>query len=122
MYIIIQYFVFQICKMSVFSTVQKASLFLIVNQLYCVLPLPNSAILEAVFQIRDIDADPDPWIRTFDQRIQMRIRLQILLLSSVTFNMPTKNNFFSLSFYAYLCLKVHLRHSSKIKSPKEVTK
>jgi hypothetical protein len=35
MFIIIQYFVFQICKMSVFSTVQKASHFLIVNQLLC---------------------------------------------------------------------------------------
>jgi hypothetical protein len=37
----------------------------------------------------------------------MRIRLRIRLFSSVTFKMPT--------------LKVHLHHSSKIKSHKEVT-
>jgi hypothetical protein len=62
----------------------------------------------------DLDADPYPRIRTFDQRI----RLRILLFSSVTFKMPTKNDF----FYAYSFLKVHLYHSSMIKSHKEVTK
>jgi hypothetical protein len=36
MYIIIQYFVFQICKMSVINTVQKASHCLIVNLLLSV--------------------------------------------------------------------------------------
>jgi hypothetical protein len=39
-----------------------------------------------------------------------------------TFTTPTKNNFFSLHFYAYSLLKVHLNHSSKIQSHKEVTK
>ncbi len=37
----------------------------------------------------------------------------------VAFKMPKKN---SLSFYAHSFLKVHLHHSSKIKSHKEVTK
>ncbi len=48
--------------------------------------------------------------------ILVRIWLRILLFSSVTFKKKTK------SFYAYSFLKVHLHHSSKIKSHKEVTK
>ncbi len=36
--------------------------------------------------------DPDSQIRIFDQKI--RIRIRILLFSSVTFKMPTKNNLF----------------------------
>ncbi len=40
--------------------------------------------------------------------------MRILLFLSVTFKTPTKN--------AYSFLKVHLHHSSKIKSHKEVTK
>jgi hypothetical protein len=43
------------------------------------------------------------------------------LFSSVAFKTPTKNNFF-LGFFAYYFLKVHLHHSSKIKSLKEFTK
>jgi hypothetical protein len=61
---------------------------------------------------RNMDADPDPPIRTFGLWLTdpdadptpdpgMRIRLRILLFSSVTFKVPTKNIFFSLSFYAY---------------------
>ncbi len=45
----------------------------------------------------DPDAYPDPEIRTFDKRIWMRI----LLFSSVTFKIPTKNYLFSPKF---LCL------------------
>jgi hypothetical protein len=40
----------------------------------------------------------------------------ILLFSSLTFKMSTKNKFFSPSFYAYSFLKVHLHHSSEKKS------
>ncbi len=56
-------------------------------------------------------------IRTTD------LRIRIPLFSSMTFKIPTKNNFFS----KFSCLtpklfKVHLHPSSKIKSRKEVTK
>ncbi len=54
--------------------------------------------------------------------LTMRIRLPILLISSVTFKMTTENIFSSSSFYAYSFLKVHLHHSSKIKSHKKSQK
>jgi hypothetical protein len=62
-------------------------------------------------------------IRVSDQwiRIRFRIRLWILLFSSLTFKTPTKN-FVFLNVSAYYFLKVHLNHFSKIKSHKEVTK
>jgi hypothetical protein len=44
---------------------------------------------------------PDPRILTSDYRI--RIRLRLLLFSSVTFNTPTKNNFFC--FLLFFSLK-----------------
>ncbi len=55
-------------------------------------------------------ADPclDFWIR---------IRIWILLFSSLTFKMPTKNNFF-----AYYFLKVHLHHFFKDKKSKRSRK
>jgi hypothetical protein len=46
----------------------------------------------------DPDPDLDPRIHASDQWIRMRIR--ILLFSSLTFKMPTKNEF--------VCLKVYL--------------
>ncbi len=61
-----------------------------------------------MFQIRDILVR----IRTAD----LRIRIRILLFSSVTL-MPTNNY-----VVAYYFLKVHLHHFSKIKSNTEVTK
>ncbi len=77
----------------------------------------------------DPNADADPRNLSYDQRIRLRLRirfrmqiqLQILLFSSVTFKIPTKNNFFSPRFYAYSFLKLHLHHYSKMKSHKEVT-
>ncbi len=49
--------------------------------------------IPAVFQGRDILVRiRDPRIRTFD----LRIRMRILLFSSVTFKTPTKNIFFSI--------------------------
>jgi hypothetical protein len=62
---------------------------------------------------------PPRGIRASDQWI--RIRLRILIFSSLTFKTPPKNNFF-LSFYAYYFRKVRLHHFSHIKSNKEVTK
>ncbi len=47
--------------------------------------------------------------------MQIRMRIRILLFSSVTFKTSTK-------FFAYYFLKVHLYHFSKLKSHKEVTK
>ncbi len=55
-------------------------------------------------------------------RFGLRIRLRILLLSSVIFKMATKNCFFFLRFFTYYFLSLHLNHFSKIKSHKEVTK
>jgi hypothetical protein len=46
----------------------------------------------------------DPWIRTSDYRI----RLRILLFSSVTFKKATNNYFFFLIFFANYFLKLHL--------------
>ena len=43
--------------------------------------------------------DPYPWIRTTD------LRIRILLFSSVADKMPTKNYFFSPSFFAYYCFE-----------------
>jgi hypothetical protein len=76
---------------------------------------------KAVFRIHDILE----WIR-------IRIRgsmpltngsgsgtwIRILLLSSLTFKMPTKNNFCLNIFSAYYCLKVHLHNFPKIKVKK----
>jgi hypothetical protein len=56
------------------------------------------------------------WIHDIALRISTT-NLRILLCLSVTFKMPTKNNFF-----AYYFLNVHLHHYLKIKSHKEVTK
>ncbi len=62
-----------------------------------------------------VDPDPDPRIHAFNEWI--RIRIRILLFSSLTFKTSRKNNYKKIS--AYYVLKVHF---SKIKSPKEVTK
>ncbi len=68
------------------------------------------------------DPDPDPRIRTTDLRFWIRIRIRILLwimlFSSVTFMMPTKNNFFLQSFFCLLLFEgtVHLNLSSKTKN------
>ncbi len=97
--------------------------------------LPMLQIQETQFQSKWAKAHllcsvADPWhfgtdpgpvlrIRKSDWRIRnrLRIRLRILLLTSVTFKMATKNYFF-----AYYVLKLHLHLFSKIKSHKEVTK
>jgi hypothetical protein len=50
------------------------------------------------------------------------MRIRILLVSSLTFKMPTKNKFFKTSFCGYYFLKVLLHHFSKVKSQKEVAK
>jgi hypothetical protein len=55
------------------------------------------------------------WIR------DILVRIRILLFLSATFNMPTKNNFFVYKFNDYSLVKVHVHHSLKIKSHKEVT-
>ncbi len=70
--------------------------------------------------------------------ILVRIRMRIRILGSVPLtdesgcgspgadpalffsDVMTTKNIFSLSFYAYSFLEVHLRHSAKIKSNKEV--
>ncbi len=60
--------------------------------------------------------DPDPRIRTID-RIQIQIRIRILLFSSVAVKMPTKISTY-LSFFPYSflrVLKLHLHQLSKIK-------
>ncbi len=60
-----------------------------------------------------MDPGPDPgsgsgsWIR-------------IMLFTSLTFKMPTKNKCFVKSFSAYYFLKVHLHYFPKIKSQKEL--
>jgi hypothetical protein len=69
----------------------------------------NSTMLRPVLWIRDIlvrNRRLCNWIRN-------------LLFLSVTFNMHTKNYLFA---YYFLKVPVHLHHSSKIKSHKEVTK
>jgi hypothetical protein len=53
-------------------------------------------------------------IRIFDQWIRIRLKLWILLFSSVTFKMPTKNYFLFLSFYAYSFLKVIKKSQNSI--------
>jgi hypothetical protein len=58
-----------------------------------------------------VPTHPDPRIRTTDLRI--RIRLRILLFSSVLFKMGL------IICFAYYLLKVHLRQSSKIRSHKK---
>ncbi len=45
--------------------------------------------------------------------------IRILLFSSLTFKMPTKNKFFNTIFSAYDFLKLHLHHFSKINIQKE---
>jgi hypothetical protein len=55
-------------------------------------------------------ADPCLWLRS-------GYRIGILLLSSLTFKMPTKNN--EKNFSAFYFWKVHLHHFSKILSSKK---
>jgi hypothetical protein len=66
-----------------------------------------------------------PWICYIFVHIRIWIRgslyLRILLFSSVAFKIPTKNIFIFQNFLAYFFVKVHLHHSLKIKSHKEVT-
>jgi hypothetical protein len=64
------------------------------------------------------DPDLDPRVHASD----LWIRIRILLFSSLTFKIATKNNCFWRSLSAYNFFKVHLLHFSKIKSQKEVTK
>jgi hypothetical protein len=45
--------------------------------------------------------------------------IRILIFSSLTFQMPAKNNFLHIFFSTYYFLKLHLHHFSKIKSQKE---
>ncbi len=51
----------------------------------------------------------------------MMIRIRILLFSSLTFKMPTKNNFFK-QFFVPIFFKAHVHHFSMIKSQKESQK
>jgi len=62
-----------------------------------------------------------PVFRIHDILVRIRIRIRILLFSSVTFKMSPKNNCFT-SFFAFYFLKYILHPSSKIKSHKEVAK
>ncbi len=69
--------------------------------------------------------DPDPRIHASDYRIriQIRMRIRILLFSLLTFKKPTKTNCFKKFFCMLLfegTVPVHFRHFSKIKSQKEV--
>jgi hypothetical protein len=74
--------------------------------------MKRSQLFVAVFRIRDIlvriRMRIRMRIRPFDYQIRMQIRMRIrlLLFSSVTFKVPTKNNFCSVSFYAYSVLMV----------------
>jgi hypothetical protein len=78
--------------------------------------VPDSAVDRLHF-----GTNPDPQIHTADLLIRIRILFRILLFSLVAFRMPTKKIFFQICFASYI-LKVHLHHSLKIKSPKEVIK
>ncbi len=49
------------------------------------------------------DMDPDPWKLTVHW---LRIRIRILLFSSLAFKITTKNKFFPLSFFVFLLLIV----------------
>ncbi len=78
--------------------------------------------LEAVFRIHGILE----WIRirgsmplTNGSGFGSGSWIRILLISSLTFMMPTKNNLCLNLFSAYYCLKVHLPNFPKIKSQKE---
>ncbi len=92
----------------------------------CLKKLKNFTLLHWIKQYQYLSSvpdqwhfgtDPDPLIRTFDERIKIRI----LLLSSVTF----KTNFFccsSFNAYSFLKVPVYSYHSSEIKNQKDVTK
>ncbi len=59
--------------------------------------------------------DPDQGIRTTD----FRIRIRLLLFSSVADKMPTKKKFSNFFCLPYYFLKVHLHQSSNIKKVKK---
>jgi hypothetical protein len=69
----------------------------------------SSSVVDSCF----FATDPDPRIRITD----LRIRIRLLLFSSMADNMPTKISFFQI-FFAYYFSKVHLHQSSKIKVKK----
>ncbi len=77
------------------------------------------ALLKSVLRIHDIWVDPDPRIHASDWWIRIRIRIRILLFSSLTFKMlASKKINFNTIFSANYFLKLHLHHFSKIKVKK----
>ncbi len=64
--------------------------------------------------------DPDPRINASDWWIRIRMRIRILLFSSLAFKMQKKLSK-KKEFSAYYSLKVLLHNFSKIKSQKEIT-
>jgi hypothetical protein len=78
-------------------------------------PIVYSSIADPCY----FGVDTDQRIHASDYWIRIRMRVRILLFSSLTFKIPTKNSFFS--FSAYYFLNVHLHHFSKIKNQKKVT-
>jgi hypothetical protein len=72
--------------------------------------MPQSR-LEMILLLRQ---EQEAVLRTHDILVWIRI----LLFSSLTFKMPTKNKFFVKNFFAYYFLKVHLHHFPKIKGQK----
>jgi hypothetical protein len=91
----------------------------------------RNAALSSVGQ-RYGSENPDPYqnvtdlehclIPVFSSTISKWIRLRILLLSSVTFKMPTKKIFISRFLNLFLFEGTFLHHSSTIKCHEEVTK
>jgi hypothetical protein len=71
-------------------------------------------LLYSVVNLWHFRMDPDPRIHSSD----LRIRIRIILCSSVADKQPTKNKFFLRSFFAYYFLKLHLHQSSKMKKSK----
>jgi hypothetical protein len=74
-------------------------------------------LLYSVVNLWHFRMDPDPRIRSSD----LRIRIRIILCSSVADKQPTKGKFFS-KFFCLLHFEVHLHQSSKIKSQKKLQK
>ncbi len=73
-------------------------------------------MIETTKSARHFGTDPDPGIGTTD----LRIRIQILLFSSLADKMQVKNKYFLKVFMFFNFLQENLRLSSKIKRQKEV--
>jgi hypothetical protein len=87
----------------------------------------TSARSSAVFPVRCLRPGQNPEFRIRDILVWIRIRGSVPLTNgSCSFRQwpskPTKNHFFVCLFLCLLLFDVHLHHSSKIKSHKEVTK